>query len=119
MVIRARLMYKHEPNTETRRNVMPTHEEAIHTDVESLNKLSVASLVLSMVALVGLWFFGLSGLAIFAVGAGHVALNQIAHSGGKGRWLAIFALVIGYGIGVLALVSVATAIPAIIQSYVV
>ena len=48
MVIRARLMHKHEPNTETRRNVMPTYEEAIHTDVESLNKLSVASLVLLM-----------------------------------------------------------------------
>lgn len=97
---------------------MPTDEEALHAEVVSVNKLSVVSLVLAVVALVGLWFFGLSGLAIFAVGAGHVALNRIAHSGGQGRWLAIVALVIGYGIGILALVSAVTAIPAMIQSYV-
>lgn len=97
---------------------MSTHEEALHSDVKSLNKLSVASFVLAVAALVGLWFFGLSGLAIFAMGAGHVALNQIKHSGEKGRWLVIGAFILGYGIGLFALVSAVTAIPAMIQSYV-
>ncbi len=75
-------------------------------------------MILSVVALVSLWCLGLPGLAIFTMGAGQVALNHVAHSGGKGHWLAIVALIIGYGTGELALVSVATAIPAMIQSYV-
>ncbi|MFJ2351655.1 DUF4190 domain-containing protein [Glutamicibacter sp. NPDC087673] len=64
-----------------------------------------------------LWFFGNSGLAILAVGAGHVALSQITLRGGRGRRLAIVALVVGYAIAALALFTMLTAIPAMIQQY--
>ena len=44
-------------------------------------------------------------LAVFAVGAGHVSLRQIETRGERGRGMALTALVIGYGIAALALVS--------------
>jgi hypothetical protein len=95
---------------------MATHSESLRTETSGLNKLSVASLVLAVVALSGLWFLGVSSLAVFAVGAGHISLNQIRTQGGRGRRLATAALAIGYAIAALALFSSLTAIPAMIQS---
>lgn len=96
---------------------MPAPENVLHPEATSLNRLSVMSLVFAVIAVAGLWFFAASGLAVFAVGAGHVALNQIAHSGQRGRWLALSALTVGYGIGLLGLFGAVSAIPAMIQSY--
>ncbi|MGP5522606.1 DUF4190 domain-containing protein [Glutamicibacter arilaitensis] len=96
---------------------MPAHENVLGSEATTLNRLSVMSLVFAVMAVAGLWFFTTSGLAIFAVGAGHVALNRIAHSGQRGRWLAISALIVGYGIGLLGLFATLAAIPAMIQSY--
>lgn len=68
-----------------------------------LNKLAVASIVLAAIAASGLLVFGVAVLAVFAVGAGHVALNQIQSRGERGRGLAIAALAVGYAIATLAL----------------
>lgn len=80
-----------------------------------LNKLAVAALVFAGIAGLGLWLFGVAVLAVFAVGAGHVSLNQIQSRGEKGRWLAIAALVIGYGIATLALITSLSFIPEVIR----
>lgn len=95
---------------------MATHSESLRTETSRLNKLSVASLVLAVVALSGLWFQGVSTLAVFAVGAGHISLDQIKTHGGRGRGMATAALAIGYAIATVALFSSLAAIPAIIQS---
>lgn len=78
-----------------------------------INKLAVAAVVLAAVAFSGIWLLGVGVLAVFAVGAGHVSLNQIKLNGGRGRWLAIAALCIGYAIATLALVMSLTYIPAL------
>ncbi|TDU25335.1 DUF4190 domain-containing protein [Arthrobacter sp. JUb115] len=96
---------------------MATQRVSSYTDAGSLNKYSVAALALVALAVLSLWFFGNSGLAILAVGAGHVALSQITIRGGRGRRLAIVALVVGYAIAALALFTMLTAIPAMIQQY--
>ncbi|MCS3491565.1 hypothetical protein M2368_000537 [Arthrobacter sp. JUb119] len=96
---------------------MPTQRVLPLADTAPINKFSVAALTLVTFAVLSLWFLGNSGLAILAVGAGHVALSQIALRGGRGRWLAIVALVVGYAIAALALFSMLTAIPAVIQQY--
>ncbi|WP_354174007.1 DUF4190 domain-containing protein [Arthrobacter sp. UYEF36] len=54
-------------------------------------------------------------LAVFAVGAGHVALHQIRLRGERGRGLAIAALVVGYGIATLALINTLGFIPTAVQ----
>lgn len=75
------------------------------TKTGSLNKLSVAAIVLAFVAAAGISFFGIGTIAVFAVGAGHVSLNQIKLREERGRWLAVAALAVGYAIAVLALVT--------------
>jgi len=49
------------------------------------NTLAAVALALSFVTIIG------------GIVCGHVALSQIARTGERGRWLAIAALVIGYG----------------------
>lgn len=67
------------------------------------NKLAIASLILAALAIAGLVFGGSAGLAAFAVGAGHVALNQIKSREESGALLAHTALVISYAIALYAL----------------
>ncbi len=67
--------------------------------------MAVTSLVLAAVAAVGTALMAVGVIAVFAVGAGHVALNQIGRRREKGRGLAIAALAVGYSIAVLGLVS--------------
>lgn len=81
-----------------------------------INKLAVVAIVLAAVAFSGLWLLGVAVLAVFAVGAGHVSLNQIKLNGDRGRWLAIAALFIGYAIATVALISTLAFIPALFQS---
>lgn len=96
---------------------MSTSTEPTHTATHQLNKLAVAAIVLAVLAASGLWIFGVAVLAVFAVGAGHVALNQIRLRGGRGKLLAIAALVIGYGIASLALINTLGFIPSAVQQF--
>jgi hypothetical protein len=68
------------------------------------NRLAIAALVMAAVAALGVFFFGVAVLAVFAVGAGHVALNQIKVRGERGRGLAMAALMASYAMGAWALV---------------
>ncbi|WP_038465653.1 hypothetical protein [Arthrobacter sp. PAMC 25486] len=70
-----------------------------------MNKLAVVAIIMAVVAAAGISFLGIGGLAVFAVGAGHVSRNQIRLRGDRGRWLATAALAIGYAIATLALYS--------------
>ena len=60
---------------------------------------------MAAVAAAGLFLAGLGVVAVFAVGAGHVALNQIQQRGERGRGLAVASLSIGYAIAAFALAS--------------
>jgi hypothetical protein len=70
---------------------------------QGFDLLAVLSLSLALTALLGFVGTGTSVLAVFAVGAGHVALQRIVRTGARGRGLALAALVIGYSIAVWAL----------------
>ncbi|WP_152642589.1 DUF4190 domain-containing protein [Pseudarthrobacter chlorophenolicus] len=96
---------------------MNVQTEPTHTATGELNKLSVAAIVLAVVAASGLWIFGVAVLAVFAVGAGHVALNQVRLRGQRGKLLAIAALTIGYGIATVALISILGFIPGSVQQF--
>ncbi|NSX38846.1 hypothetical protein HTS88_20930 [Pseudarthrobacter oxydans] len=67
------------------------------------NRMAIISVVCAVVAVAGFFFAGLTVLAVFAVGAGHVAVNQINFDGGQGRQLARGALAIGYAIAIFGL----------------
>ncbi|GAA2752331.1 DUF4190 domain-containing protein [Amnibacterium kyonggiense] len=54
----------------------------------AFNSLAAIALALSFVTIIG------------GIVCGHVALSQIARSGERGRWMAVLALVIGYGIAI-------------------
>lgn len=94
---------------------MSTPTMPARTETGRLNKLAVAAIFLSAIAASGVWLFGVGVLAVFAVGAGHVSLNQIKLRGERGRWLAIVALAIGYALATLALFSTLSYIPAVVQ----
>lgn len=87
------------------------------TSAGRLNKLAVAAIIFAVIAVSGFWVFGVAVLAVFAVGAGHVALNQIPLRGDRGRGLAIAALVVGYGIAALALINTLGFIPSAVQQF--
>ncbi|WP_426978229.1 hypothetical protein ACQCSU_03125 [Pseudarthrobacter sp. O4] len=67
------------------------------------NRLAVGSLVMAVVAAAALVLSSVAVIAVFAVGAGHVALNQIKLRGERGRVLAVAAVSIGYAIATFAL----------------
>lgn len=85
------------------------------TSTGRTSKLAVVAIVMAVIAIAGLWLLGVGGLAVFAVGAGHVSLNQIKLKGERGRWLAVAALCIGYVIAAMALVTSLSYIPALVQ----
>jgi len=64
------------------------------------NRFAVAASVLAIITFAGMIFFSIAGFAVFAVGAGHVAIDQIKTKGGRGRELAIAALIVGYAVGI-------------------
>jgi hypothetical protein len=78
-------------------------EPATTQQTPGVDLLAVVSLLLALMALIGFVGTGTSVMAVFAVGAGHVALQRILRSGARGRYLALAALVIGYSIAVWAL----------------
>ncbi len=70
-----------------------------------VNALSLASVVLAAVAVVGFAFGGVAVLAVFAVGAGHLALQQIKVHPQRGAVLAYLGLGVSYSMAAYALVS--------------
>jgi len=66
---------------------------SVFTDVvgQKYNKLSIAGLILSVIAIFGV---GLSGLVGFVLGI--VALTQIKYTHEKGKGLAVTAVIIGF-----------------------
>jgi hypothetical protein len=94
---------------------MSTPTEPTRTATAGLNKLAIAAIVFAVIAASGFWVFGVAVLAVFAVGAGHVALNQIQLRDERGKGLAIAALAVGYGIATLALISTLGFIPSAVQ----
>lgn len=91
----------------------PPTASATLTKSGGLNKLAVAAVILALIAFSGLWLLGIGVLAVFAVGAGHVSLQQIRRTGERGRCLAIGALCIGYGMATWAFFSALMYIPAL------
>lgn len=79
--------------------------EAAATDrrAAGVNGMSFVALACALVAVAGLVVLGAAVLAVFGVGAGHVALHQIEQCGGSGRLAAMIALGLGYAIGVFGL----------------
>lgn len=69
------------------------------------NRLAIAAVALAGLAAVGTVLAGVAVLAAFAVGAGHVALNQIKLRNERGRGLATASLAVGYAIAAAALIS--------------
>ena len=96
---------------------MSTPTEPTRTATGGLNKLAIAAIVFAVIAASGFWVFGVAVLAVFAVGAGHVALNQIQLRDERGKGLAIAALAIGYGIATLALISTLGFIPSAVEQF--
>lgn len=79
------------------------YTEQTDTRVQPVNRTAIVAAAMAVLAIVGLFFAGMAAIAIFVVGAGHVALNQIQQRGERGRGFALAALAVGYGIGVLSL----------------
>lgn len=70
------------------------------------NRFAIAAGVLAIVTFAGMIFFSIAGFAVFAVGAGHVAIDQIKTKGGQGKELAIAALAVGYAVGIWSIFAV-------------
>lgn len=77
--------------------------ENTEAPTQPLNRLAIVAAAMAALALAGLFLAGMAVIAVFVVGAGHVALNQMQQRGERGRGLAIAALAVGYGIGLLSL----------------
>lgn len=80
---------------------------------QPVNKVAVAALVLSLLSLAGMVFLSMAGLAVFAVGLGHLAWNQLDANPQGGRACAVIALSIGYGIGLLSLFGALLSLPTV------
>lgn len=78
---------------------------AASPSVAGYNRMAIVSVVCAVLAVAGTIFGGFTVLAVFAVGAGHVALNQIDRNGGQGRGLAGAGLAAGYFLGVFGILT--------------
>jgi ABC-type spermidine/putrescine transport system permease subunit II len=68
-----------------------------------VNRLAVVSIICAAIALAGTFSFGVVVIAVFAVGAGHVSLQQINARHERGAILAYIALGVSYLIATVAL----------------
>lgn len=75
------------------------------TATARLNPLAPIALVCSVLAVAGMLWGGFAILAVFGVGAGHLALQQIRERGERGAPIALAALGIGYTLAAFALAS--------------
>ena len=71
--------------------------------VAGYNRMAIVSVACTVVAVAGFFFGSFTILALFAVGSGHVALNQVNRDGSQGRQLARASLAVGYAIGIFGL----------------
>ena len=81
-----------------------------------VNRLSIIALCLAIAEIPALIFLGGTGLAVFAVGTGHVALNQIKTRNEQGAKAAILALALGYAVALFGVFSTLRALPYIFAS---
>lgn len=88
---------------------------ATFTKTGQLNNLAVAAVVWAGVAIFGLWLLVIGVLAVFAVGARHVSLEQIRRTGERGRWLSIAALCVGYAIATWSFFTARSYVPSPFQ----
>lgn len=86
-------------------SVQNTETTQTQAPVQPINRLALVAVAMAAVALAALFLSGMAVIAVFVVGAGHVALTQIQQGTERGRGLAITALAIGYAIASFALVS--------------
>ena len=68
-----------------------------------MNRLAVVSIICAAIALIGTLSVGVVVIAVFAVGAGHVSLQQIKARQERCAILAYVALAVSYLIATLAL----------------
>ena len=68
-----------------------------------VNRLAVVSIICAAIALAGTFRVGVVVIAVFAVGAGHVSLQQINARHERGAILAYIALGVSYLIATVAL----------------
>jgi hypothetical protein len=71
--------------------------------VAGYNRMAIVSVVCAVVAVAGFFFGSFTILAVFVVGAGHVALSQVNRDGSQWRQLARASLAVGYAIGIFGL----------------
>ena len=74
-----------------------------------MNPFALASVVCTVIAVLGMVGFGFVVVAVFGVGAGHVALQQIRTRNQRGAVLAYISLAVCYLIAVVALLSTISA----------
>jgi hypothetical protein len=87
----------------------PGYNAPVTTPTARTNGLAIASLVVSLVALVSTPCYGIGGIVIGAVGAilGHVGKRQITERGEQGGGMAMAGIIIGWislAIGIIVLV---------------
>jgi hypothetical protein len=87
------------------------------TSTSRINLLAVVSVVAALLAVAGMLGLGTTVLAVFAVGAGHVALHQIQERGDRGRAVALVGLVVGYCVGIWGLMLSLSYIPAVVSQF--
>ncbi|MDQ0118462.1 hypothetical protein J2T22_001640 [Pseudarthrobacter defluvii] len=73
------------------------------TRTAGLEPMAVVSVACAVLAAAGLYLMGMAVLAVFAVGAGHMALHRIERRGRSGQLAALAGLSIGYAVGVFGL----------------
>ncbi|SDL53469.1 hypothetical protein [Arthrobacter sp. ok362] len=70
---------------------------------DGFNRMAIVSAACAVVAVAAFLLAGVSVVAVFAVGAGHVAVSQIKERGGRGLQVAAVSLAVGYLIAVFAI----------------
>ncbi len=83
----------------------PAVEERPASPLDDPRFVAVISVLAGLVGVAGMVGFGVSAFAVFAVGAGHVALFR-ARGRAAAQTLAIIGLVLGYGVALWSLVNV-------------
>ncbi|WP_285248852.1 DUF4190 domain-containing protein [Pseudarthrobacter sp. efr-133-R2A-89] len=73
------------------------------TKTAGVEPMAIVSVACAVLAAAGMYLMGMAVLAVFAVGAGHVALRRIEQRGGTGRLAALAGLSVGYAVGVFGL----------------
>jgi hypothetical protein len=82
---------------------------------DGFNRMAIVSAACAVVAVVAFVLAGVSAVAVFAVGAGHVAVGQIKERGGRGLQVAAASLAVGYLIAVLGILVLALSMTGVLH----